>query len=445
MDHGEKSKLQQGCILMDSAGQLARTSLLFQTDLNIAHSSTVIKALMAPRILLIADDDIISSLAGQVAISTAAMLMARSGHAVLVNTPNAPLVGYQPPMVGRTFHEAILSLTQKLISDVEIVHGQPEEVSDIAFVFGNKPLSTIIRAKRIVSVSWTDWSAELLDCPLPHFAVARDWPIGAMGAAVLAAAEAVKIAARLLVQIANSPLHFQELFKPSTTSRIVLAPEKTSKINQFSRFDMISAGAVTNGFLYCLLRIPRVVGQGRVFDKDISDGTNQNRNMLLIPEFLERPKVDLFKYFSAGINIETVHRNFEERNLESLSDYVAVGVDDIQTRWTLARANAKWIGVGATSHFESMASVHFPNAACIACLHPKDEPQLGPTPTISFVSFLSGLMMAADFLRDMAKEGEAGNSRQQYLTALQINPWVGIVPVNKRCPNKCAASRLLAA
>lgn len=123
----------------------------------------------------------------------------------------------------------------------------------------------------------------------------------------------------------------------------------------------------------------------------------------------------------------------------------AIGVDDIPTRWMLAGAPANWMGVGATSHFESMASVHFPNSACAACLHPKDEVQAGPTPTIAFVSFLAGLMMAADLLRDLVSARTSRASRQHYLTALQMNPWSGTVPPRLDCPAMCFASRAMAA
>ena len=61
---------------MDSAEQLSRTTLLFQTDLGISDPAIVQRALTEPRIALIADSSVVRTLSGQVAISTAAMLIA---------------------------------------------------------------------------------------------------------------------------------------------------------------------------------------------------------------------------------------------------------------------------------------------------------------------------------------------------------------------------------
>lgn len=431
---------------MSSAEQLSRTTLLFQTDLGITDSALVHRALLAPSILLVADAETINTFAGQVAVSTAAILMARSGHSVAIDTPDVPLIGYQPPMVGRTFHEAIERIGDKLIDGVSVKIGRPLLSPDIAFVFGGNNLVRGVCANRVVSVGWTDWSAELSQWPMQTFRSGGDWPIGAMCAAVLVAAEAAKIAGRALTKLCGSAPHFRELFASCQIARLVLAPESTPRVAELGQFDIISAGAVSNAFLYSLLRLPDVMGNARAFDNDASDHSNRNRNMLLLPEFVGQSKVGLFQHFGAGISVDPVARHFGYADLSKLYDRVAVGVDDIPTRWTLAGARTGWMGVGATSHFESMASVHYPYSACAACLHPQDEVQVGPTPTIAFSSFLAGLMLAVDFLRDLAEAETSLASRYRYLTALQTeNPWSSSVVPNPNCPAHCPASLLRAA
>lgn len=432
---------------MTSAEQLSRTTLLFQTDLGITDPVIVHRALLTPSILLVADAETINTFAGQVAISTAAMLVARSGHCVAIDTPDAPLIGYQPPMAGRTFHEAIKNISDKLIDDVSVTIGCPLISPDIAFVFGGNNLARGVHARRIVSVGWTDWSAELSQWPMQTCRTgSSDWPIGAMGAAVLVAAESAKIVGRTLTQLCSSAPHFRELFEPSQIARLALAPESTPRIAKLGRFDIISAGAVSNAFLYSLLRLPNAIGDARVFDKDESDHSNRNRNMLLLPEYVGQSKVGLFQHFGTGISVDPVARHFGNADLSKLYDRAAVGVDDIPTRWTLAGARTSWMGVGATSHFESMASVHYPYSACAACLHPQDEAQIGPTPTIAFASFLAGLMMATDFLRDVAGTEASLVSRYRYLTALQtVDPWSSSVVPHSNCPAHCPASLLRAA
>ena len=428
---------------MNSAEQLRRTILLFQTDLGITDPAIVYRAITAPRISLIADSSVMNTLSGQVAISTAAMLMARSGHGVFIDTPDAPLIGYQPPMTGRTFHDAINSIGDRMIDGVSISIGCPLLSPDIAFVFGNGGAAIGVSAKRIVSVGWSDWSAELAPWPIQARCDPGDRPIGAMGAAVLVASEAAKLAGLSLARLAGSAGHFHELFTPTQAVRLVLAPDTTPRRPDLGTFDMISAGAVSNAFLYALLRLPGVNGIARAFDKDISDQPNRNRNMLLLPKFLDHPKVELFKHFGRGISVEPVNRHFAEGDLSSLSDRIAVGVDDIPTRWILAKRRPDWMGVGATSHFNSMASVHYPHGACAACLHPQDESLVGPTPTIAFVSFLAGLMMAADFLVDVAQASASIVSHHRYVNALQAgNPWDSHVVPRADCPANCPASRM---
>ena len=104
------------------------------------------------------------------------------------------------------------------------------------------------------------------------------------------------------------------------------------------------------------------------------------------------------------------------------------------------------MGVGATTDFGSMASIHFPHSACAACLHPHNEPALGPTPTIAFVSFLAGLMVAADFLIELSRSTANIASRQRIIYPLRCDSKDGIyaalVPARADCPARCPASRL---
>ena len=220
----------------------------------------------------------------------------------------------------------------------------------------------------------------------------------------------------------------------------------TPRCSNLGKFDLISAGAVSNAFLYTLLRLPDASGFARTFDTDFSDHPNRNRNMLLVPEFVDHRKVELFKHFGKGISVEPVDRHFAEVDLATLSDRVAIGVDHIPTRWILAKRCSSWMGVGATSHFNSMASVHYPHSACAACLHPQDEVLAGATPTIAFVSFLAGLMMAADFLVDVAQASTSIVSHHRYVNALQLgNPWDSPVVPRADCPAGCSASQIKAA
>ena len=428
---------------MSRAEQLARTMLLFQRDLGIDDPEIILHALAAPKIVLTAGDTVMQTRTGQVALLTAAMLIARSGQRVYIHALDAPLIGYQPPFIGRTLYEAIRNIRGELIDGNDIELGFPIGV-DIAFVFGGDSSIAPLQAHRTVTVGWTAWSGEINVWPRRSRFAERDWPIGALVAAVLVAAEAIKLSGSGLCRIVGHDGHFAELFGLSRGSRIQLAPDDTPKISNLGTLDIISAGAVSSAVLYTLLRLPDVVGDARAFDRDHPDGSNRNRNMLLLASLGLLSKVALFEHFSRGLRISGVARHFEEADLPSLADQVVVGVDNIPTRWLLANRRSLWMGVGATTHFNAMSSVHYPYAACAACLHPRDEDIPGDTPTISVVSFLAGLFVAADLLIEASRSTAHLASRQRYVTPLQTaGAFNGPVAPHLDCPARCPASQIL--
>jgi hypothetical protein len=428
---------------MSRADQLARTALLFQSDLGIDDTELVLHALGAPKIVLTAGDAAMQTRAGQVSLLTAAMLIARSGQRVYIHALDAPLIGYQPPFTGRTLYEAIENIRGQLIDGNDIQVGFPMG-ADMAFVFGGESSTAPMQAKRTITVGWTAWSGEVNAWPRRSRFAERDWPIGALVAAVLVAAEAIKLSGAALCRILGHKGHFAELFELNRGSRIHLAPDDTPKISNLGVIDIISAGAVSNGFLYTLLRLPDVVGEARVFDRDWSDQSNRNRNMLLIASLEHLTKAALFEHYGRGLRVDAIPRHFEARDLGGLSDQVAVGVDNVRTRWLLAQRRSMWMGVGATSHFNSMSSVHYPYTACAACLHPHDENVPGDTPTISFVSFLAGLFVAADLLIEASGSKAFLAARQRYVTPLKTaGAFYGPVAPNPGCPARCPVSQIL--
>jgi hypothetical protein len=426
---------------MDSFEQLSRTRLLLETDFGIADPAIIMRALFQPCILLVADQSIISTLAGQVAVSTAAMQCIRSGHCVYIDAPDTPTIGYQPPMSGRSFHEAIESVADQLIDGVSIKIGRPLVPADIAFVFGGNA-AAMIPARRVVSVGCTNWSGSICDVPRKARWTATKWPMGALVAATLVAAEAFKITGRILLPLSDRAGEFAPSFAPLHEAEFRLCSEETPLCADIGNVDLVSAGAITNSVLYALLRVPGIAGKGRAFDRDTSDHSNRNRNALLLRQGVGHTKVDLFASLSRGFEIEPIYRHFENSDIGDIADRVIVGVDDIPTRWLLASAGVGWMGVGATTHFKAMSSVHYPLSGCAACLHPHDEPQNGPIPTVAFSSFLAGLMVAAELLSDVGGSYMFA-SRQAFVEALYPATIHRMkVPAIFDCPGQCDASQI---
>ena len=429
---------------MISRQQLSRTIGLFKADLQIPDEVVIHRRLTGLRVALVAGDEVMRTRAGQVAILTSALLLARSGHKVFIHVFDVPLIGHQPPFGGETVFGAVEQLRGQLIDGSDISIGFPRHAA-IAFEFGSRSSIAPFCAPRTVSVGWSAWAGEIVDWPERALRTEDNWPMGAMAAAVLVASEAIKFVGHSLASLSGSPTHIRELFGSSRSAFLRLAPKDTPQIATLGEFDVISAGAVSNALVYALMRLPDVVGNARVFDGDVSDKSNLNRNMLLTMELLHLSKVDLLAQFSRGIKVNPIARHFNRGDLHKLVARVAVGVDDIPTRWLLAEAGADWMGIGATSHFSSMSSVHFPNSACAACLHPHDERIEGPIPTIAFVSFLSGLMAAANLVIDIPRSPVFPASQQRYLTSLHVENDYGDFssPVAPRadCPARCPASR----
>ena len=429
---------------MTSLDELSRTIALFQTELDIADSTIVADQLTKLKVALVAGDEAMNTRAGQVALLTSALLLARSGHQVYINIFDVPLKGYQPPFSGTTIYEAINNLRGELITGSDISVGYPVR-PDVVFDIGGRSSIPPFTAPKTISVAWSAWEGEIAEWPWKPLATESDWPIGAMAAAVLVAAEAVKFAVRRLAGVSAHPTYIRELFGPARAARLRLAPEHTPKIATLGSFDIISAGAVSNAALYALLRLPDVVGDARAFDRDCAEPSNRNRNMLLLMSLEHLRKVALFAHFARGISIQPVPRHFEKADLADLRSNVIVGVDDIPTRWLLAGARVNWMGVGATTDFGSMASVHFPHSACAACQHPHNEPAPGPTPTIAFVSFLAGLMVATDFLKELSGTRADLVSRQRMIFPLRCDTngiYDAQVVPRGDCPAGCPASRL---
>lgn len=429
---------------MMRAKQLSRTIALYKTDLGIADDHVVEAALRRFNVLLAIGHPASSTRAGQCSVLTAAMLLARSGHNVFVQATDGPMVGHQPPFEGASLHEAVQSVQGQLIDGSSIRLGPPDRI-DIAFDFGTASSIAPYQCPRTVSVGWSAWSGEISDWPPSAGVTEFDWPMGAMAASVMVAAEVSKMVSRSLAQLSSDPGEALMRFAKSEHARLTLVDENTPKLAAIGDFTAISAGAVTNGLFYSLSRLPDLFGRAWVYDNDPSDQSNLNRNMMLLQRLLQLSKVELLEHFGHGLKVFPIPRLFGEADLENLVGRVTVGVDHVPSRWLLARGRYDWMSVGATEHFNVLNSFHYPFSGCPACLHPHDE--VGPeiTPTIAHVSFLAGLLQAADLITEVAGAKASLQSAQRYLFTTAFGRKSAEarsrVFVRQDCPAGCPASQ----
>lgn len=114
----------------------------------------------------------------------------------------------------------------------------------------------------------------------------------------------------------------------------------------------------------------------------------------------------------------------------SLAAAVLVGVEHIPTRWFVQAQHEGWLGIGASTHWNAMASFHNRESANDTCLHPRDA-QDNLIPTVAFVSFWSGLQLASYFVRYAGGKSLNPMAQQTFMTPLRSES-IWRAPVGRR-------------
>ncbi len=400
----------------------------------------LLEALTETSVVLVADERNLTTHSAQTAYITAAIILARSGHRVTLAAPNVELLRSQPPLEPGRLVDQLVAIAPNILPGMSFT-SQYAERYDVALLFGDAAWHG--EAIHRTRLNATSWQARMTSTEVGEPWRAGDWPIGAMGAATLGAAEAFKSAMRRLAFAALDPAVFIQLFYPTTDVSVDLAPPNTAEISSVGNIDLISGGAINNSVLYALLRLPNVAGAGRIIEYDIIDLTNLNRCMLFLFSKLELAKADVLSCFAPKtFPILPVVSRFEPKvyaRLGRLSDAVIVGVDDIKARWEVQRGWPKWLGIGATTHFNSMASFHADETPCAGCLHPKDDPTEAPIPTVAFVSFWAGLWLTSLYLRHLAADDYTQEQHLYYSGLRPENVWKGPIQRRSDCPVGCGS------
>jgi hypothetical protein len=421
---------------------LNRTLLLMRSDLRPgADDQELLDALRSTRVLLVADEETLATHSGQCAFITAATTMARSAHSIFLQAPEMPLIGAQPPLQGEWLLKALHELGGDLLPGWRFEEEAPGS-ADVAIVFGSPPVP--IGAGLMLYANASDWGCRIGTGAASEWG-AREWPIGGLAAAAVAAGEAFKAAMRRLRSEAVSPALFDEIHAPLESVDISLAADGTPKVPDLGSFDLLSAGAIGNGALHALLRIPAVSGRCQIIDHDRSGLTNLNRNALLRRSRLDLPKVEDIASYSGGLAIKPVPHRFSDGKSPpiALGPTVLVGVDHIPSRWAVQEEHPEWLAIGGTEGYSVQLSWHMPGLACARCVHSADIEREGEIPTAAFVSYWAGLLVATALLRQRSGSPAPLGEQTAFLSALRPESWaVACSAVRKAedCP-ACGAAR----
>ncbi len=433
---------------MNALEQLDRTILLCRDHVAQAMSDEEIcQILQSTQILCVSDTTSMSSHSGQTAIVTLVSLLNRMGMQVGLNVPDVPMLLPQPPLLGPSLLKALTASSETLIAGAK-VRRDSDFSPDIIFFLGDmKPNQEHAASWRLSGNDW--YGALAMEGVLQPQAWAAWWPVGAMVSAALAANEAFKFVMRRMSLRNPSDKVF---FEPSRFCQWNFGPlHLPQEIVDFGQVDVISGGAISQACLYALMRLPNIQMRGRVFDDDLTGPSNLNRNMLTLGSDVGSFKVDTIAHrCGPKLELQPIPNRFtcQSAEVNKLAPRVLVGVDDIPSRWNVQRDAPAWVAVSGTSHFGVSSSAHSAGSACSGCLHPVDDlAAANQIPTVSFVSFWAGLVMAVRLFREVIGCPYSSDQQHLWLTPLRMDQphaamWLP-VPPHRDCPVQCSASRAI--
>lgn len=401
----------------------------------------IVRRFQSFQVSCIADAANLATYMGQTALVTFVSLVARMGVQIHLAIPNVKLVGPQPLLQRTWLKDALCDFGNNLIPG-SMVSSRNTRPSDLLFIFGDTPYVSL----RTPSwrLSGTAWEGKISEPQSLGNRWGKGWPIGAMTAAALAAAEVFKAVVRTMKPVQQDmPSPFLEMVREAAWHWGSDCPP-SSDLN-CGLLDFVSAGAVNQAAMYVLLRVPGIEFGSRVFDDDVIDRTTLNRGMLTLRSDIGRSKVSVIARYA---NSQAIPERLDGASLSRyipLAPSVLVGVDDIPARWQVQRATLGWLGVGGTSHFGTLTSSHEAGEPCAGCLHWMDDPMDTPVlPTVSFVSFWAGLALAVRFLRHQIGRPYAMRKQALWLVPLKMDDpnagWWSPVASRKDCPVRCGTA-----
>lgn len=401
---------------------LDRTVLLIRDEIEPSVSDdAIVDALKSTHVALVADAANLASHSSQSAFITAALLMARSGQCVHLIAPDVPMIGAQIPLSAGSIITELVNVGADILPNVKFSTLATDKPFDLIVALGDSEIK--FPAKRVIRLNATDWSGSIESVLTNARWRAEDWPFGGLAAGALAAIEAFKCSMQRLESSFRNPNRLHTVFKPTNEITYQLAPEQTPKTQTLGAFDCISGGAIIHATIYALARIPQVLGHSRVIEPDSADLSNLNRYSILRRSSVGLPKAEQLAcaVSETGLIIDQLDLRYDAkiREILQLAPAVLVGVDDIPTRWEVQRAKPSWLAIGATTHWNAMASFHHAGLGCAECAHPYDDPEQRRIPTVAFVSFWAGLLTAVYFIRHLAGDEISATEQQVFVTPLR--------------------------
>ncbi len=200
---------------------------------------------------------------------------------------------------------------------------------------------------------------------------------------------------------------------------------------------LISAGAINSSLAYSLRAVPGVTGKLVVIEPQEVEISNLNRYLLTTANdaIRRRAKVDVLRTFVEDVfEVETFQMEFQryrDHLKKGSLDLAIVGVDRDESRWEVQNEFPRVILSGGTEASVIQISRHddFSRAACLGCLYPRRSCaertgtiETEPSPSISFVSGLTGTLLSAEIIKERDRAFRANRLQTVlYMDALKVS------------------------
>jgi hypothetical protein len=359
------------------------------------------------------------------------------------------IVSPQPPLRGNTLRTAIDEYARDLIPEATGKVDIGLEATDLVFVLGDSEWrGNSGDVRRIVAGGWAGGIVSESDSVSP---LVGDYRLGAGVAAAVAAVEPFKLALRAVAASKDMRTPVQELLEPTTSAIVsIMSGDRIVEPEiDMGSVDFVSGGAITSAALHCLLRIRNLRGHLRVIEPEKVELSNLNRYALARRSDVDKYKANLLAAFgTSDLAIESIVARLDDQTvplIRPLSKSVAVGSDSVPSRWLVQSLWPEHLVVGATAEFMTMTSSHRYPGPCAGCVHPVDDAVNVTIPSVSFVSYWAGLLVAARLLVHAADPENSTDSQVSLIWPLRLDLIDSILwhPLHgdPRCPVRCPASR----
>jgi hypothetical protein len=163
------------------------------------------------------------------------------------------------------------------------------------------------------------------------------------------------------------------------------------------------------------------------------------------------PKVQMLEQWQRPGFVITGHQELVTEDVigraQPWARWVLVGTDNVETRWLVQASWPERLVVAGSAGFMVVVSEHDTTRGCAGCLHAWREEVGGDVPTVSFVSYLGGLMAAARILRWSVAGPTPASEQATEAWADRLDGDHGFrnvgVPRINACPVGCMGERAL--